>query len=259
MRKLFWLLLAASLTAKAVDAQDFRFSIYPPHEIEAKAGELADFLGTVLGGGLVHTAKLHGVGGFDAGIRVISVFVPSRYSEVPVGPLKDKEFIAVPMLHASLGLPGPFEVMVRGMQVTLGDKPTQGTVTIVGAGIKMGLLQNILLPRVTAIAAYHQLTVPETFELGKTRVISLRLAVSKGIPMFGFYGSFGLDWTNLEVSFPGTGVPPYEEGWSHSYDRVGFVGVFGITFSPLPFVTANLEYAAAKMSGFTAGLSISFR
>lgn len=259
MRKATVLLLGVLLCAGSVRAQDFRFSVYSPQEIEDKAGELADFLGTVLGAGLVHTAKLHGVPGFDAGVRLVSVFVPSRYADVEAGPLKDKEFVAVPLLHASLGLPGPFEVTVRGIQATFGDKPTRGTVSIFGAGLKVGLVRSLLLPKVSAIVAYHQLTVPESFEIGKTRVLSLRLAASKGLAIVGFYGSLGLDWCNMEVNIPASGNPPYPEGWNQAYDRVGFVGTFGITFSPFPFVVANLDYSAAKFSGFNAGLSISFR
>ncbi|HFE53357.1 MAG TPA: hypothetical protein ENK07_07925 [Bacteroidetes bacterium] len=248
---------ASLLGVPELKAQNFDLHVYTPDELDAKANQVADFLGAVLPGGMYHTAKLHGIGGFDAGVRFISVFIPSEYKDAPAGPLAGKEFLAVPMLHASLGLPGPLEIMVRGISVTFGDEPTRGTVQVVGAALKWGLVQQLLLPRVTLIGAFHHLTVPETFDIGTTDVASVRIVVSKGLPFFGFYGGLGFDWTKMQVKLPESDLYPL--GFSATYNRTGANAAFGFTFSPFPFIKFNLDYSVAKFSGFNAGLTFSFR
>ncbi|MDZ7372857.1 MAG: hypothetical protein ONB23_02710 [candidate division KSB1 bacterium] len=255
-RLLALILLAGTACARG---QDFRFSIYRPHEIEKKAEDLADYLGTILGAGLIHSAEVQRTGDLQVGMRVISVFVPARYSEVSAGPLRDEEFFWFPLLHASIGLPGRLEILVRGTPLTMGHRPARGTVWILGGGLKIGVLQEPWSPHLSVAATYHCLAVPPAFEIGDAAVVSLRLAASLGSGPVSFYGTLGPDWCRLPVEIPRTGHGEYAQGWTHSYDRLGFVGALGVALRPIRFLVANLEYAAAKFSGFNAGITFGFR
>jgi|GEM_PF-4893682 len=260
MRKMLVTVWATSLcVAISAGAQDFRFGIYSPREIDAKAKDLADFLGTILGAGLVHTAKLHSAGGIDGGLRLVSVFIPAQYSEVQAGPLKDEEFFSLPLLHASVGLPGRLELMGRAMQLRLGNHPTRGNVSILGIGVKYGIFQAPLLPRLTAVASYHHLDAARKFEIRGAQCISLRMVVSHGSQLVGFYASLGPDWSRMKVAVPPGVYSSFPRGWTRDIDRFGFVGALGVSFSPWPVFSANLEYSAAKFSGFNAGLNFTFR
>jgi hypothetical protein len=229
---------------------------------------LLDLFGFYTGGGLYHSASTHGLGGFDVGVRLITMMVSKdqkpdlpfpQYSGFPPaqgGIFRDVELMPLPLLQVSLGLPGDLEAMGRFFTYPIGEGEDEGNITLIGLGVKYGLLQNILLPRVAVVASYHYLNVPESFDFGSANNISAALVVSKGFAIIDLYGGVGYDYTTLKVKLQ---LPSPIGDVNKEYNKSNFRGNLGFKIKPLPLLFVHADYNFGGVQGFNVGLGLSFR
>lgn len=225
---------------------------------------LLDLFGFYTGGGLYNTADVHSLGGFDVGARVVTMMVSKdQKPDLPFpkntaaygGVFKGMELMPLPLLQVSVGLPGNVEAMGRFFTYPLGEDEKEGNVTLIGLGVKYGLLQNMLLPKVAITAAYHYLNVPKEFDFGSVSSLSAALIVSKGFPFFDVYGGIGVDNNKLEIDLKLPGLGPITK----KYEKSNFRGNLGIKIKPLPLLFVHADYNFGGVQGFNAGLGLSFR
>lgn len=225
---------------------------------------LLDLFGFYTGGGLYHSADVHGLGGFDVGIRVVTMMISEdQKPDLPFpsneaakgGVFKDIELMPLPLLQVSVGLPGSLEATGRFFTYPIGEDEKEGNVTLIGFGAKYGLLQNMLFPKIAVVAAYHYLTVPEEFDFGSVSSISAALIVSKGFPFIDIYGGLGVDYNKLEVDLTLPGLGPIVK----KYEKSNFRGNLGIKVKPIPLLFIHVDYNFGSVQGFNAGLGVSFR
>jgi hypothetical protein len=228
---------------------------------------LVDMFGFLSGGGLYNTAELHGIMGFDAGIRVTAMQVtddqelpiPITTSTVPEkyrkGPLAAENIIPLPVLHVGVGLLPNLDIMGRFFSYPLGtnsDGASKGNISLIGLGAKYGILQNPVLPRVALVAAYHYVNTPKDFQFGSVNNISAAVVVSKGIPFISLYGGLGINYTTLRVKIK-------QLDFDETYTRTNFHGNVGLRISPIPFLFVNVDYNFGPLQGLSAGAGISIR
>jgi len=219
-----------------------------------------DMFGFLAGGGLYNTADVHGVAGFDVGIKLSAMqvnddqlpFFPELSQDYQYGPLQGENVIPLPLLHAEVGLFGNFEAIGRVFTYPVGD---DGNVTLIGIGAKYGLLQNFALPKVAIVAAYHYLTVPKEYDFANVSSMSAAVVVSKGFPFISVYGGLGLDYTTLKLDFP----EPIPDPDPNTFNKTNFRGNVGLKLSPIPFLYINLDYNFGAVEGLTAGAGVSIR
>jgi len=225
---------------------------------------LLDLFGFYTGGGLYNTADVHSLGGFDVGARVVTMMVSKdQKPDLPFpnssaaygGVFKGMELMPLPLLQVSVGLPGSIEAMGRFFTYPLGEDEKEGNVTLIGLGVKYGLLQNMLLPKVAITAAYHYLNVPKEFDFGSVSSLSAALIVSKGFPFIDVYGGIGVDNNKLEIDLTLPGLGPITK----KYEKSNFRGNLGIKIKPFPLLFIHADYNFGGVQGFNAGLGLSFR
>jgi opacity protein-like surface antigen len=229
-------------------------------------GPLLDLFGFYTGGGLYHTADIHGLGGFDVGVRVVTMMVkedqkpnlpwPLYYSAPTNGVFSGMSLMPLPLLQASVGLPGSVEATGRFFTYPMGEGDKKGNITLIGLGLKYGLLQNMLLPRISVAAAYHYLTVPDEFDFGKVSSFSGALLASKDFAIIELYGGVGIDYNKLEVDLL---LPDPIGKVTKKYDRQNMRYNLGIKIKPFPLLFIHADYNFGDVQGFNAGLGVSLR
>ena len=238
-------------------------------DVEVAVDGILKFFGAVVGGGLYHTADLHSVGGVDIGFRGVVASVPDEFEAVPV--FLDENRVGLAFLHGSVGLPGNLEVMGRFFYQPLGaDQNTvltppraadsRGGVTLIGAGLKYGLLQMPGAPKVTLIGAYHALFVPEEFDFGTVGTASLKAVASYSLPFLpiaGVYASVGVDHTRLSLDEDIDLFTDALGGESFSTTETSY-GI-GATVRPFPLIIVNGALGFGEFNSFDLGFAISFR
>ncbi|MBN2012342.1 hypothetical protein JW960_23635 [candidate division KSB1 bacterium] len=233
--------------------------------MENAVNPLLDLFGFTAGGGLYNTADVHGVLGFDVGIKLTGMMVGDEQKPTLVGmpsglqngPLGNESVVPVPVLQASVGLVGNLEVIGRYFTFPIGkENSANGNVTLLGIGAKYGLIQVFGLPKVAVVGAYHRLTVPEDFHFEGVNNMSLALVASYSFPALAtIYGGAGIDYSSLTVKLP----DPYPQ--LDAFTKQNFRGNVGMKFTPIPLVPlfVNIDYNFGVVKGLSAGLGISVR
>lgn len=250
-------------------AQYFRFDNLSAEDIDEGVPELEvegilKFFGAVVGQGLYHTADLHNTGGLDVGLRGVVANVPDEFEGLPV--FIDEERIGLAFLHGSLGLPGNFELMGRffyfplGSDVDLNLSPpraadSRGGVTLIGGGVKYGLLQMPGAPKIMVMGAYHALLVPSEFDFGTVGTLSFKGVVSHSLPILAVYAGAGVDITSLKVN---DDVPIQDFG-GERFTETELHYTVGAQVKPLPLVHVNASLNFGDFNSFDLGLGVSFR
>lgn len=238
-----------------VDAQEMdNLSAYAESQLDEAVEPVIKLFGNLAGGGFVNTADLHGMAGFEIGVRGNLSLVPEEYKDF--GPLKDVDVVGLPLLQASVGLPGNVELTGRFFSMAVSDE-TDGNVTLVGALVKYGIFQQPLLPKISVVAGYHALITPDEYDFGTFNVISLKGYVSHNFLVFTVYGGGGIDRASSTIKIPDSAN--YPVGIEKSYSETGANGSVGLTVSPLPFFKANADYSFGSFNSVSLGLSFSFR
>ena len=269
-------LLVLGFTA-VVFSQDMNISkqVYSPGMTEPQTVQnldelidpLLDLFGFYSGGGLYHTADIHGLLGFDVGIRLVTMMVKDdQKPDLPFpentnykydgGIFRDMTLMPLPLLQASVGLPGNIEATGRLFTYPMGEAEKEGNITLIGLGVKYGLLQNMMLPRVAIVAAYHYLTVPDEFDFGNVSCISGALVVSKGFPFVDLYGGIGIDYNKFEVEFQ---LPDPIGKVKKDYTKRNMRYNLGVKIKPFPLLFIHADYNFGNVQGFNVGLGVNFR
>jgi hypothetical protein len=228
---------------------------------------LLDLFGFYAGGGLYHTADVHSLGGFDVGIRLVTMMVKDdQQPNLPFpaeatykydgGVFRDITLVPLPLIQASIGLPGNLEATGRIFTYPLGEGEKEGNITLIGVGLKYGLIQNMLLPRVAVTASYHYLNVPDEFDFGKVSSFSGALLASKDFVFIEIYGGVGIDYNKLEVDFQ---LPDPIGNVTKEYTKQNMRYNLGLKLKPFPLLFIHADYNFGDVQGFNAGLGVSFR
>ena len=249
------------------------YASQPPEQATAQATAnldevvepLLDLFGFYSGGGLYHTADIHGLLGFDVGIRLVTMMVKNdqkpdlpfpNSDELNGGVFRDMTLMPLPLLQASVGLPGNIEATGRFFTYPMGEDEKEGNITLIGLGVKYGLLQNMMLPRVAIVAAYHYLTVPDEFDFGNVSSFSGAVVVSKGFAIIDFYGGIGIDYNKFEVDFE---LPPPIGKVTKDYTKQNMRYNLGVKIKPFPLLFIHADYNFGNVQGFNVGLGVNFR
>jgi len=224
---------------------------------------LLSLFGYYTGSGLFNTAETHSILGFDVGIKAAIAMVGDNLKTdwegvggVKGGPLGEYSTLPLPLIHAGIGLGSNIEIIGRAFSYPIAEtaEGESENITLIGAGIKYGVVQNMLLPRVSVIASFHKLLIPDKFEFANVQTISLDLIVSKGIPFVAtFYGGVGIDRASMTVDLK----KPISE--SFDYTQSMFRGVVGVKFDFIPFVFINADYNFGVNQGVNVGLGLNLR
>lgn len=249
-------------------AQYFKFSneLYQNNDEVRDAVEgVLKFFNSFVGGGLFHTAKLHSVGGIDVGLRGVVANVPDDLELLPV--FIDESRIGLAFLHGSIGLPGRFELMGRFFYFPLGAdadltleppraRDSRGGVTLIGGGVKYGLVQAPGLPKITLLGAFHALGVPDEFDFGTVNTLSFKAIASHSLAIVTVYAAGGFDFTRLSLD---DDLPDFPDLAGESFDGSNGHFTLGVTANVFPFVHVNGSYSFSEFNSFDLGLGISFR
>lgn len=200
--------------------------------------------------GAFHTAKLHSIAGLDVGVQLVNLIIPGDYKDWPDGPFSDKGVISLPYLQANLGLPLKFEAFGRFFHYPMGTEPSREGVTFIGFGLKRGILQAPLLPKVAVMATYHSFFVPDVFNFGTVSNIAGRIIASQDFLIFNVYGGIGYDYTQFKLE---------EDAIEVDENTDGVHGNIGIQINPFPLLHVYADYHFADFAGFTIGAGLSFR
>ncbi|RMD93207.1 MAG: hypothetical protein D6813_04510 [Calditrichaeota bacterium] len=240
-------------------AQYFQFDGMPQNQINKEVEVILKFFGSIVGGGMYDTADLHSFGGLDLGLRGVVGIVPDEFKQFPV--FSQENLVGLAFLHGSLGLPGPFELFGRFFYFPLGSDrdlnasppraaDSRGGVTLIGVGLKYGLLQLPLLPKVMVMGAYHALLVPDEFDFGTVSTVSFKGVVSQSFLLFTLYVGGGIDFTSLKLND--------EFGGDRQTESLPQATV-GLQVRPLPLIHVNGSYNISEFPSFELGVGISFR
>jgi len=231
--------------------------------LDANVEPLLNVFGYYTGSALYNTAEVHGMLGFDVGIKTAIVLVGDNLKSdwagsqgVAGGPLGDYNAIPLPVLHVGFGLGSNVELIGRAFSYPIAETADgeATNISLVGVGIKYGIVQSLLLPRISVIAAYHRLIIPEEYDFEGVQTLSLDLMISKGIPFFAtFYGGVGIDRSSMTVNLK----PLLDESFDYSSSL--FSGVVGIKFDFIPFVYLSADYNFGANRGVNLGAGINFR
>lgn len=246
--------------AKGAQAQYFKFdTAQNDQQIEDEVGAILELFGSIVGGGLFHTADLHSVGGLDVGLRGVLANVPEDFKGLPV--FADENYVGLAFLHGSLGLPGNFELLGRFFYFPLGADAdanlsppradSRGGVTLIGGGLKYGLFQTPGLPKVMVLAAYHAVLVPDEFDFGNVGTFSINGVASYSVPLLSLYVGAGLDITSLKLNDQFLGGKRFTETGTHL--------TVGAKVTVFPLVHVNGSYNIGEFSSVDLGIGISFR
>ncbi|MFQ5602262.1 MAG: DUF6588 family protein [bacterium] len=271
-KKLTFLVVVTVFTVLSISnaqAQYFKFkdstTSLTTDQIELEVEAILKFFGSIVGGGLFHTADLHSVGGVDVGLRGVLAMVPDKFKEGDFASLpvfSEEDLVGLAFLHGSLGLPGNFEVMGRFFYLPIGSSAkidasppraadSRGGVTLIGGGLKYGLLQMPALPKITLMGAYHALFVPEEFDFGTVSTFSLKAVASQSLPLLTLYVGGGIDITRLTLNDEFLNGKSFTENVTHL--------TIGANMSILPLVHVNGSYNISEFNSFALGIGISFR
>ncbi len=259
------------VTVPTAKAQYFKFDNMTPEQVangtpERQIGAILDFFGAIVGNGLYHTADLHSVGGIDVGLRGVVANVPDEFEGLPV--FIDENRIGLAFLHGSVGLPGPFELLGRFFYFPIGAdvdanlsppraQDSRGGVTLIGGGLKYGLLQMPGVPKVTVLGAYHALITPDEFDFGTVGTFSIEGIISHSLPILTVYVGAGVDITNLKVNDDLPLPLPDIEGKRFTETQFQYTG--GVKVQVLPLIFANASANFGEFNSFDVGLGLTLR
>lgn len=243
----------------------------------------ATAFGTAINTGLYHTAKIHGIPGFDIGIRAIFIPIPdealtykapyllstktdSLDASTVFGP--DSSIDVYPpgldigglpfgVLHLSVGLPMGTELNLRYLpSFEINDDIPK--IELLGFGLSHSIDQYFpvpipLLPQLSAGFMYQTFKVEDLIESTHT---AFNLRLSKSVPMLTVYLGAQFESSDMDITykdFVSGGVKTLElEG----ENDIRFTG--GFRFTIFPLLGINADYSTGKYSAFNIGLNFSF-
>lgn len=242
-------------------AQDYAWEIDPgtvnQSDLDKQVKSLLNLFSSLVGSGFVNTAALHSVGGVDVRLSGIFTPIPDEFKDIiPTvqDPLEGVDFVPFAMFHGNIGLPANLEVYGRFFTLPIKGNPG-GNVTLVGGGLKYGLLRgNLASPDITIMGGYQTILVPDEFNFGSVATLSLKAYISKDFALLTLYGGGGIDRTALSLNVPG--LPP---DINKDYDTVYPHGTIGLAFRLIPLLRINIDGNFGDYTSVGIGAGLSFR
>ena len=244
----------------------------------------ATALGTAVNTGLYHTAKIHGLPGFDIGIRAIFIPIPDEaltYSapiiSVPASsgsvmastvfgpdssqnvypPGLDIGGVPFAVIHFSVGLPMGTEVNLRYLPaIEINDDIPK--FELIGFGLSHSLDQYFpapipLLPQLSAGFMYQTFKVEDLIE---STHLAYNLRLSKSVPMLTVYLGAQLETSDMDITFKLGGLGEEKTVNLDGENDFRFTG--GFRFTIFPLVGINADFSTGKYSAINFGLNFSF-
>ena len=281
------IILVSFLTPNEIQAQD---TTKPDFEafIESLAKEnvpgyvqpFATALGTAINSGIYHTAKIHGLPGFDIGIRAMMISIPdegltyfakvgadsfetpsifgdktSSVTGLPGGLDIGTVIFAVPQV--SIGLLMGTELNFRYLPaIELSDKI--GKLELIGFGLSHSLDQYFpapipLLPQLSAGFMFQSFKVGDILE-SSHKAYNLRL--SKSVPMLTVYLGAQLESTDMDITYQLDGIGADIKVNVEGENQLRFTG--GFRWTLFPFLGINADYSLGEYPAINLGLIFSF-
>ena len=240
----------------------------------------ATALGTAVNTGLYHTAKIHGLPGFDIGIRAIFIPIPDE-AEKYNAKLTDTDSVEVStvfgpdsslsgfppglnisgvpfaVFHFSVGLPMGTEVNLRYLPAieTNDDIPK---IELIGFGLSHSLDQYFpvpipLLPQLSAGFMYQTFKVENLIE---STHLAYNLRLSKSVPMLTVYVGAQFETSDMDITFKVAGLGEDITVNLDGENDLRFTG--GFRFTIFPLLGINADFSTGKYSAINIGLNFSF-
>ena len=249
----------------------------------------ATALGTAVNTGLYHTAKIHGLPGFDIGIRAIFIPIPDdeltfRAAIIPpptdrpptssdsvdastifglatgvnvYPPGLDIGTIPFGVLHFSLGLPMGTELNLRYLPAieTNDDIPK---IELLGFGLSHSLDQYFplpipLLPQLSAGFMYQTFDVEDLIESTHT---AFNLRLSKSVPMLTVHVGAQFESSDMDITFKAGGLGEEITVNLDGENDIRFTG--GFRFTVFPFLGIVADFSRGEYDAINVGLNFSF-
>lgn len=178
-------------------------------------------IGAAISGGLYQNAETLGFPGVSLNLGVAGAHVSDDNKII------NEDFLPVPFLTASAGLPFGADLFIRGFSYDVADAGT--SISILGGGLKYGILEDRMIspvPGVSAIFSYHRFDT-SGFTVNTT---SLGVLASKNLPLITPYAGISYDITRSKIDAQLGNLRPSAENF-----RIGG----GVEFSPLPVLLVN--------------------
>ena len=248
--------------------------------VEGYMQPFATALGTAINTGLYHTAKIHGIPGFDIGVRAIFIPIPDdagtyfakltgkdsvevntvfgpkeSLSGFPAG--LDIGFIPFAVLHLSFGLPRGTEVNLRYLpSFELDDDIPK--IELLGFGLSHSLNQYFplpipLLPQLSVGYMYQTFKVEDLIE-SKHQAFNIRL--SKSVPMLTVHVGAQFESSDMDLTFKTGGIGEDITLELTGENEIRYTG--GFRFTLFPFIGINADYSVGEYSAINVGLNFSF-
>lgn len=249
------------LLVPVAHAQYFKFdNAANDQQIEDEVEGILKYFGSLVGGGMFHTADLHDIGGLDFGLSGTLSTVPDKFEGLPV--FSEENLVGLAFFNASFGLPGNFELIGRFFYLPVGSSTDQdaipvrsldsrGGVTLIGGGLKYGLLQMPGVPKIMVMGMYHTLMVPDEFDFGNVTTISFKGVISHSLPFITLFVGAGIDITRLELNDAFLDGDSFTETLPHA--------TVGAKIQVLPLVHVNAAYNFSEFASFAFGAGLSIR
>jgi len=241
----------------------------------------ATAFGTAINSGLYHTAKIHGLPGFDFGIRAMFVPIPEdaetyfaklsatdsievstvfgpKESESRFPPGLDIGGLPFAVFHFSVGLPMGTELNLRYLPSfeTNDDIPK---IELLGFGLSHSIDQYFplpipLLPQLSAGFMYQTFKVEDLIESTHT-AFSLRL--SKSVPLLTVYLGAQFESSKMDLTFQAEGIGDPITKELEGENDIRYTG--GFRFTIFPLLGINADYSlVGEYSAINIGLNFSF-
>lgn len=237
----------------------------------------ATALGTAINSGLYHTAKIHGIPGFDFGIRAMVVSVPTEgltyestlgtetstvFGELvspdqllPGGLDISTVFFAVPQV--TIGLFMGTEINIRYLP-EIEISSDIGSIDLTGFGISHSIDQYMpvplpLLPQLSVGYMRQEFNVGDILSSTHT---AFNLRLSKSVPLITAYVGAQIESTDMDLTYTLAGTTT-DVNVSLEGDN-GFRFTGGLRVTVFPFVGVNVDYSAGEYNAINVGLTFSF-
>ena len=242
----------------------------------------ATAFGTAINTGLYHTAKIHGLPGFDFGIRAIFIPIPDKAltfkvpplpagspdtltstvfgpkeTQAPYPPGLDKGGVPFAVFHFSVGLPMGTELNLRYLPSfdTIEDVPK---IELLGFGLSHSIDQYFpvpipLLPQLSAGFMYQKFKVEDLIE---STHLAYNLRLSKSVPMLTVYLGAQFETSDMDITFKVGELGEEKTVNLDGENDFRFTG--GFRFTIFPLVGINADFSTGKYSAINIGLNFSF-
>lgn len=243
-------------------------------------------LGTAINTGLYHTAKIHGIPGFDIGVRAIFIPIPDKALTYRAPILLDTStdsvnastvfgstnavdaypggldigVIGLGVLHLSFGLPMGTEVNLRYLPsfelFELNDDIPK--IELLGFGLSHSLNQYFplpipLLPQLSVGYMYQTFKVEDLIE-STHQAFNIRL--SKSVPLLTVHVGAQFESSDMDLTFKAGGIGEDITLELTGENEIRYTG--GFRFTLFALIGINADYSVGEYSAINVGLNFSF-